>query len=56
MSRLDKLIESEIPDSALHGDCYVKSYKYMNNHASNKDLRLVHGLVSGQGVSKRYNI
>lgn len=42
-----------IPKENQNGDCYVVSYKYFNSNCfKNKNLRLVHGLVSGQGALK----
>lgn len=31
------------------GQCYVLAYQFMDKHYGDKQLRLVHGLVSGQG-------
>ncbi len=39
-----------IPKANKNGDCYEVAYKYFNSKASNKKLRLVHGLVRGQGA------
>ena len=38
-----------IPKENQNGDCYILAYKYMTSHP-NKNLKLVHGLVTGQGA------
>ena len=44
---------NKIPDKNKNGDCYIQAYNYfMNNHTKNKNLRLCHGLVTGQGKIK----
>lgn len=41
---------SGIPIDNQNGDCYIQAYRYFNkNKYKNKDLRLVHGLVTGRG-------
>jgi len=48
MSFKDYLLEGPIPKQNQGGDCYIVSYQYfMANFKDN--LRLVHGLVTGQG-------
>ena len=43
----------KIPKENKNGDCYVVAYRYfMSNGNKNKDLRLVHGLVTGHGAIK----
>lgn len=45
---------SNLPDG---GDCFDSAYEYMMEHGpTNKNLKLVHGIVSGQGKlsGKRY--
>lgn len=47
-----------IPAENQGGNCYTKGYDYfMKNSISNKNLRLCHGLVTGQGPIKgiKYN-
>ncbi len=40
----------DIPEENKNGDCYIQAYHYfMSNCHSNKNLRLVHGLVEGKG-------
>lgn len=40
----------DIPEENQGGDCYIVGYNYfMKNHSSNPNLRLCHGLVTGQG-------
>lgn len=49
-------ISEGIEKKNLNGDCYVAAYRTMESNAKN-NLRLVHGLASGQGNLKgiRYN-
>ena len=42
------LNEDPIPKKNQGGDCYVLAYQYITSHP-NKNLKLVHGLVTGQG-------
>jgi len=45
--------KNNIPAENQEGDCYVVGYQYfMKNHRSNPNLRLCHGLVTGQGPIK----
>ena len=47
----DNLFEMEIPKENAGGDCYQQAYKYFqSNHYKDKNLKLVHGLVTGQGA------
>lgn len=39
---------AHIPSKNQGGDCYMVAYRYLMNH-HNENLRLVHGLVHGQG-------
>lgn len=41
---------SDIPDENKNGDCFVSAYRYFQKHSpSNKNLRLAHGIITGQG-------
>ncbi len=51
MTFKDYLNEGPISKENQNGDCYILAYKYfMDNVTKNPNLRLVHGLVSGQGA------
>jgi len=53
--RFREILEAvEIPKANKGGNCYQVAYRYSQNHP---DLKLVHGLVQGQGALKgvRYN-
>jgi len=51
MSFKKYLLESPIPKKNQGGDCFVVSYQYFQKNALRNDkLRLVHGLVTGQGA------
>lgn len=40
----------EIPKDNQDGDCYISAYNYFKkNYMSNNNIRLCHGLVTGQG-------
>jgi hypothetical protein len=43
---------SNIPEENMHGDCYPTAFRYFmeNNFKADGSLRLVHGLVTGQGA------
>jgi hypothetical protein len=42
--------EMAIPKDSTNGDCYVQAYQYFQSNAHrDRSLRLVHGLVTGQG-------
>jgi len=43
------LESQDIPEINKNGDCYVVSYRYISSHPSKK-IKLVHGLVTGQGA------
>ena len=46
----DPTTGKKIPKECTGGDCYVVSGKYMfDNMFSNKNLKLAHGMVTGQG-------
>ena len=48
----------DIPEENQNGDCYQQGLRYfLDNVHSNPDLRLCHGLVTGQGAIKgiKYN-
>lgn len=49
-SYINEMNKSTIPDECKNGDCYQVGYRYFNKNAiKNPNLRLVHGLVTGQG-------
>ena len=53
-----KIDHKDIPAENQGGDCYAVGYQYfMKNYAKNPNLRLCHGLVTGQGAIKgiKYN-
>ena len=41
---------AEVQSKNMNGTCYVDAYRYFSGNISDKKLKLVHGLVTGQGA------
>ena len=47
--KAESLLGKKLPSKNKNGDCYDAAYKYVSN-SSDKNLKIVHGMVDGQGA------
>lgn len=43
---------NNLPEECLHGNCFQLAYQFMDHEFHEGNLRLVHGMVNGQGELK----